>query len=75
MGPEASARLYVFFWRVDVWAFESIYDSNLLTFTVTVFEGHEKGFYGVGTFEMYLHPQVVACPLEPFPQTMDVRFF
>ena len=36
--------------------------------------GHEEGFYGVGTLEMYLDPHVVVCTFEPFPQSMDVRY-
>ena len=44
--PKGSARLpYVFFCTVDVWAFESIYDSTLLKFAISVLGGHEKGFF------------------------------
>ena len=35
---------------------------------------HDKGFYDVGPFEMYLDPQAVSCPLEPLPLSMDVRY-
>ena len=33
-----------------------------------------EGFYGVGTLEIYLDPHIVACPFEPFPQSMEVRY-
>ena len=73
--PEGSAGFpYVFLWTVDMWAFESIYDSTLLKFAVPVLGGHEKGFYGVFTLDMYLDPHVVATPLEPCPMSMDVRY-
>ena len=36
--------------------------------------GHEEGFNGIGTLEMYLDPQVVACPFEPCSQSKDVRY-
>ena len=72
---KGSARFpYIFFCAIDVWAFKSIYDSTLLKFAVSVLGGHEEGFYGVGTLEMYLDPQVVACTFEPSPQSMNVRY-
>ena len=58
---------YVFLWTVDVWAFKTIYDPIPLNYAVLVLGGHEKGFYGVDPFEIYLDPQVVACPFEPIP--------
>ena len=36
--------------------------------------GHEKGFDGVTPFEMHLNPLVVACPFEPFPNSVDVWY-
>ena len=65
---------HVFFQAVNVLAFKSIYDSTLLKFVVSVLGGHKKGFYSVGSFEMHLNPQAVTCPLEPFPQSLDVRY-
>ena len=59
--------------QFHVWAFESIYDSTLLKFAVPVL-GAIRRFYSVDTPEMYLDSQVVACPLEPFPQSMDERY-
>ena len=73
--PEGSAGFpYVFFQTVDMWEFKILYDFTLLKFAIPVLGSHEKGFYGVGPFEMYLDAQAVVCPLEPFPQSMDVRY-
>ena len=73
--PKGSAGFpYIFFWTIDVLAFESIHIFTLLTFTVPVLGGHEEGFYGVGFLEMYLDPHVIACHFEPFPKSMDVRY-
>ena len=33
--------------------------------------GHEEGIFSVGTLELYLDPHVLACPFEPFSQSMD----
>ena len=65
---------YLFFWTVDVWAFKSIYDSTLFKFAVPIHGGHEEGFYGIGTLEMTLDPQVITCTFECFPQSMDLRY-
>ena len=45
----------------------NLYDSTLLMFGVPVLGSNEEGFYGVGTLKMYMDPQVVVCPFEPFP--------
>ena len=72
--PKGSAKFpSVFFQTVDVWTFKSIYDPTLLKFDVPVLWGHEKGF-SVGPFEMHLDSQAVACPFEPFPQSLDIRY-
>ena len=63
---------YVFFRTVDVWTFKYIYDPTLLKFAVPVLGGHEKGFYGVGPFEMHLDPKAVACPFE-LPPTLWMK--
>ena len=39
-----------------------------------VLRGYEKGFCGVDALEMYLDSHIVACPFEPFPLSMDVRY-
>ena len=70
--PKGSAWIpYIFLWTIDVWAFKSIYDSTLFKFAV--FGGHKEVLYSVNTLEMYLDSQGVACPFEPFPQSMGCK--
>ena len=45
-----------------------------LKFVVPVLGGHDKGFNGVTSFEVHLHPQVVACHFEPLPKSMYVWY-
>ena len=72
--PKGSARFsYILLWTIEVLAPKCRYHTTLLKFAVPLLGGHEEGFYGACPLKMYLDPQVVACPVEPFPQSMDVR--
>ena len=64
---------YVLFWTVDMWTFKFINYSTLVSCCPYPW-GHKEGFYGVGTLEMDLDPLAVACPFEPLPWSMDVRY-
>ena len=46
-----------------------------MKFVIPVLGGHEKGFNGVTPLEMHLDPQVVACPFESLPKSMDVWYY
>ena len=46
-----------------------------LKFVAPVLGGYEECFDGVTPFEMHLYCQVVACPFEPFPKTVDVWYY
>ena len=71
--PECSGHFpYVFLRTVDVWTFIPAYDPTFLKLVIPVLRGHEKGFNGVTPIEIHLDPQVVACPFEPFPKSMEV---
>ena len=57
-----------------MWAAKPVYHPTCLELVAFVLTGHEKDFYGVTSLEMHLDLQVVACPFEPFPKSMDVWY-
>ena len=62
----------IFFWAVYMWALVLVNDLTFLKFVVFVLRGHEKLFYGVSPFEVYLNALFVAGFLEFFAQTLYV---
>ena len=66
--PKCSPRLSnVLLRTVYVWAFEFVDNPALLKFVVPILGCHEKCFYCVCTFEVYLYSLVIACPFDFSP--------
>ena len=71
--PKCSSRLSnVLLQTIYVWAFEYLDYPTLLKFVVLILGCHEKCFYGVGTFEVYLYSLVAAYPFEFLSQSLYI---
>ena len=74
--PKCSPRLSnVHLRTVYVWGFEFVDKPTVLKFVVPVLGCHEKCFYDVCTFEMYLYSLVVTCPFEFLSQSLYIWYY
>ena len=53
-------------------AFVSINDSTFASNRILVLWSHKEAFYGLSSFEMYLHPKFVACSFYSFTEALVV---
>ena len=55
-------------------AFKPVFDPAFFKFVVPVLGDHEKGFNCITPFEMHPNLQVVACPFDHFPTSVNVWY-